>query len=136
MTSGPCWPPLRARCDLHLQPNNPPVRSPARRPRVRGGQRPKAPSCSSTRPTSPLRRRPALDFVKQGKDVIVLRTFSKLYGMAGIRMALPWPGPTCCAASARSAASARCHHRRCRAKASLLDPGLVPTRKKIIATPA
>ena len=29
-----------------------------------------------------------LDFVKQGKDVIVLRTFSKLYGMAGIRMGL------------------------------------------------
>ena len=24
------------------------------------------------------------DFVKEGKDVIVLRTFSKLYGMAGI----------------------------------------------------
>ena len=29
---------------------------------------------------------PSLDFVKDGKDVIVLRTFSKLYGMAGIRM--------------------------------------------------
>ena len=29
---------------------------------------------------------PSLDFVKDGKDVIVLRSFSKLYGMAGIRM--------------------------------------------------
>ena len=28
----------------------------------------------------------SLDFVKEGKNVIVLRTFSKLYGMAGIRM--------------------------------------------------
>jgi histidinol-phosphate aminotransferase len=28
----------------------------------------------------------SLDFVKQGRNVIVLRTFSKLYGMAGIRM--------------------------------------------------
>ena len=28
----------------------------------------------------------SLEFVKDGKDVIVLRTFSKLYGMAGIRM--------------------------------------------------
>jgi histidinol-phosphate aminotransferase len=27
----------------------------------------------------------AIDFVKAGKDVIVLRTFSKLYGMAGLR---------------------------------------------------
>jgi len=30
----------------------------------------------------------ALDFVKDGKDVIVLRTFSKIYGMAGIRCGL------------------------------------------------
>ena len=30
----------------------------------------------------------SIDFVKEGKNVIVLRTFSKLYGMAGIRMGL------------------------------------------------
>ena len=35
---------------------------------------------------SPLRCASLLDFVKEGKNVIVLRTFSKLYGMAGIRM--------------------------------------------------
>ena len=29
---------------------------------------------------------PSLDFVKEGKDVMVLRTFSKLYGMAGLRI--------------------------------------------------
>jgi histidinol-phosphate aminotransferase len=28
----------------------------------------------------------SMDFVKEGRNVIVLRTFSKLYGMAGIRM--------------------------------------------------
>jgi histidinol-phosphate aminotransferase len=28
----------------------------------------------------------SLDFVKEGRNVIVLRTFSKLYGMAGLRM--------------------------------------------------
>ena len=27
----------------------------------------------------------AIDLVKAGKDIIVLRTFSKLYGMAGLR---------------------------------------------------
>ena len=27
----------------------------------------------------------AIDLVKAGKDVVVLRTFSKLYGMAGLR---------------------------------------------------
>ena len=31
---------------------------------------------------------PCLDLVKSGKDVIVLRTFSKVYGMAGIRCGL------------------------------------------------
>ena len=31
------------------------------------------------------RQRPSLDLVKADKDVIVLRTFSKIYGMAGVR---------------------------------------------------
>ena len=37
----------------------------------------------------------AIDLVKAGKDVIVLRTFSKLYGMAGLRcgMAIGTAGP-------------------------------------------
>lgn len=77
---------------------------------------------------------PSLDFVKDGKNVIVLRTFSKLYGMAGIRMGFavgrpdllaritPFSGQNSLPITAVVAA-----------KASLLDVDLVPTRKKIIA---
>jgi histidinol-phosphate aminotransferase len=77
---------------------------------------------------------PSLDFVKDGKNVIVLRTFSKLYGMAGIRMGFavgrpdllaritPFSGQNSLPITAVVAA-----------KASLLDADLVPTRKKIIA---
>ena len=76
----------------------------------------------------------SLDFVKEGKNVIVLRTFSKLYGMAGIRMGFavgrsdllakitPLGGMNALPITAVAAA-----------KASLLDADLVPTRKKIIA---
>lgn len=76
---------------------------------------------------------PSLDFVKEGKDVIVLRTFSKLYGMAGIRMGfaigrpdllkqlVPLGGQNSLPITALAAA-----------KASLLDKDLVPSRKKII----
>ncbi|MDR3740551.1 MAG: pyridoxal phosphate-dependent aminotransferase [Terracidiphilus sp.] len=76
----------------------------------------------------------SLDFVKAGKNVIVLRTFSKLYGMAGIRMGFavakpellakitPFGGQNSLPITAVTAA-----------KASMLDPDLVSTRKKIIA---
>jgi histidinol-phosphate aminotransferase len=76
---------------------------------------------------------PTLDFVKDGKDVIVLRTFSKLYGMAGIRMGFavgrpdllkkltPLGGQNSLPITAIAAA-----------KASLQEAELVPTRKKII----
>lgn len=75
----------------------------------------------------------SLDFVKEGKDVIVLRTFSKLYGMAGLRMGFavarpdllkkltPFGGQNPLPITALAAA-----------KASLLDKDLVPARKKII----
>lgn len=75
----------------------------------------------------------SLHFVKEGKDVIVLRTFSKLYGMAGIRMGFaigrpdlvnkltPLGGQNSLPITAIAAA-----------KASLLDPDLVPSRKKLI----
>ncbi|HET6169186.1 MAG TPA: pyridoxal phosphate-dependent aminotransferase, partial [Terracidiphilus sp.] len=74
------------------------------------------------------------DFVKEGKNVIVLRTFSKLYGMAGIRMGfaigrpdllakiVPFSGQNSLPITAVAAA-----------KASLLETGLVATRKKKIA---
>jgi histidinol-phosphate aminotransferase len=76
----------------------------------------------------------SIDFVKEGKNVIVLRTFSKLYGMAGIRMGFaigkpellakitPFGGMNALPITAVAAA-----------KASLLDADLVSTRKKIIA---
>ena len=74
----------------------------------------------------------SLDFVKDGKNVVVLRTFSKLYGMAGVRMGfaigrpdliekLDYFGENSLPITALAAA-----------KASLLDADLVATRKKII----
>jgi histidinol-phosphate aminotransferase len=36
---------------------------------------------------------PSIDLVKSGKDVVVLRTFSKLYGMAGIRAGAAFARP-------------------------------------------
>jgi len=76
---------------------------------------------------------PLLDLVKEGRNAIVLRTFSKLYGMAGLRMGLAVSRPDLLAKIAplggqnplpiTSVAAA---------KASLLDPELVPTRKKMI----
>jgi histidinol-phosphate aminotransferase len=74
-----------------------------------------------------------LDMVKDGKDVIVLRTFSKLYGMAGIRLGFaigrpdlvakltPLGGMNSLPITALAAG-----------KASLLDANLIPSRKKII----
>jgi histidinol-phosphate aminotransferase len=77
-----------------------------------------------------------IDLVAQDKDVIVMRTFSKIYGMAGIRagfaIARPdlierfnvvgGPSQSLASTSITSAAAAR---------ASLQDKDLVPLRKKI-----
>jgi histidinol-phosphate aminotransferase len=79
-----------------------------------------------------------IDLVTQDKDVIVMRTFSKIYGMAGIRagfaIARPdlierfnvvgGPSQSLASTSITSAAAAR---------ASLQDKDLVPLRKKINA---
>ncbi len=74
------------------------------------------------------------DFVKAGKDVVVLRTFSKTYGMAGLR---------CGFAIARPDLLEKIMNRAgwnsmpvtavVAASASLKDPGLVPERKRINA---
>src|ERR1700691_6302907 len=76
-----------------------------------------------------------LDFVKAGKDVVVLRTFSKAYGMAGLRCGFAVARPELLdkimdhsgwnfmPITALVAASA-----------SLKDPGLVPERKRINAS--
>jgi histidinol-phosphate aminotransferase len=77
----------------------------------------------------------AIDLVKAGQDVIVLRTFSKLYGMAGLRCGVALARPDLLAkldvvggenpmpVTALVAASA-----------SLQDAGLVPERKRMNAT--
>ena len=75
---------------------------------------------------------PSLDFVKDGKDVIVLRTFSKLYGMAGIRMGLAIGRPDLLKKYAFFGQNSLPVTALVAAKASLLDKDLVPTRKKII----
>lgn len=75
----------------------------------------------------------SLDFVKEGRNVIVLRTFSKLYGMAGMRMGfavgrpdllekIDYFGRNFLPITATSAAIA-----------SLKQADLVATRKKITA---
>ncbi len=76
----------------------------------------------------------SLDFVKEGKNVIVLRTFSKLYGMAGIRMGFAVGRPDLLEKiAAFSGQNALPITAVAAAKASLLDADLIPTRKKIIA---
>jgi histidinol-phosphate aminotransferase len=74
----------------------------------------------------------SLDFVKEGKDVIVLRTFSKLYGMAGIRMGLAIARPDLLQKYNAFGMNPLPITALAAAKASLIDPELVPTRKKLI----
>ncbi len=75
----------------------------------------------------------SLQYVKEGRNVIVLRTFSKIYGMAGLRMGFAIGRPDLLKKIARfyglnalpiTAVAA--------ANASLADSSLVPTRKKLI----
>jgi histidinol-phosphate aminotransferase len=76
----------------------------------------------------------SLDFVKEGKNVIVLRTFSKLYGMAGIRMGFAVGRPDLLAKiTTYGGQNALPVTAVAAAKASLLDADLVPSRKKAIA---
>ncbi len=79
-----------------------------------------------------------IDQVAADQDVIVLRTFSKIYGMAGIRAGFAVARPdllmkfTSVAAPARSLASISITSAAA-AKAGLQDKDLVPLRKKINA---
>ena len=75
----------------------------------------------------------ALNFVKEGKDVVVLRTFSKLYGMAGIRMGFAVGRPDLLKQiSTHGGFNALPITALAAAKASLLDDELVLKRRKII----
>lgn len=73
-----------------------------------------------------------LDMVAAGKDLIVLRTFSKIYGMAGIRCGFAVGRPDLLAKLTPFGQNAMPITGSAAARASLEDPSLVPTRKKII----
>jgi histidinol-phosphate aminotransferase len=73
-----------------------------------------------------------LDLVKAGQDVIVLRTFSKIYGMAGIRCGFAIARPDLLARIANHAGySAMPITAVAAATASLKDPQLVAERRRI-----
>lgn len=74
----------------------------------------------------------SLDFVKEGKDVIVLRTFSKLYGMAGLRMGFAIGRPDLLKKYQAFGMNSLPITALAAAKASILETDLVAERKKII----
>lgn len=74
----------------------------------------------------------SLDFVKEGKNVIVLRTFSKLYGMAGIRMGFAIARPDLLKKYQAYGMNSLPITALAAAKASLLQADLIASRKKII----
>ena len=76
----------------------------------------------------------ALDLVKAGKDVIVLRTFSKVYGMAGLRCGFVIARPDLLEkVIARGGQNFMPTTAVAAALASLNDPALVPERRRINA---
>ncbi len=75
-----------------------------------------------------------LDLVKAGRDVVVLRTFSKAYGMAGLRCGFAVARPDLMdKITARSGWNFMPITAVVAASASLKDPALVPERKRINA---
>ena len=77
----------------------------------------------------------ALDLVKAGKDVIVLRTFSKVYGLAGIRCGFVVARPELLdKVMERGGWNFMPVTAVAAATASLKDPQLVPERRRINAT--
>jgi histidinol-phosphate aminotransferase len=73
-----------------------------------------------------------LDMVVAGKDLIVLRTFSKLYGMAGIRCGFAVGRPDLLARLVRFGLNAMPITASAAARVSLLDQELVPMRKTLV----
>lgn len=73
-----------------------------------------------------------LDQVIAGKDIIVLRTFSKVYGMAGLRCGLALGRPDLLTQMLPYGMNAMPVTGSGAANASLLEADLVPQRKKII----
>ena len=75
----------------------------------------------------------ALGLVAAGKDVIVLRTFSKIYGMAGIRCGVAMGRPDLLAKLQRYGMNPLPVTAAAAATASLANPDLIGTRRKINA---
>jgi histidinol-phosphate/aromatic aminotransferase/cobyric acid decarboxylase-like protein len=73
------------------------------------------------------------DLAAAGKRVIVLRTFSKIYGMAGLRVGAALAQPALLSRLAQYSACIMPITGIAGAIASLQTPDLVPTRRKIIA---
>lgn len=73
-----------------------------------------------------------LDMVAADKDLIVLRTFSKVYGMAGIRCGFALGRPDLLEKLHPYGQNAMPVTGSVAANVSLLEPDLIPTRKKII----
>jgi histidinol-phosphate aminotransferase len=74
-----------------------------------------------------------LDQVAAGKDIIVLRTFSKIYGMAGIRCGVAIARPDLLDKLMPYYQNAMPVTALAAARASIADKDLIPTRKKWIA---
>jgi histidinol-phosphate aminotransferase len=75
----------------------------------------------------------AIEHVKVGKDVIILRTFSKIYGMAGLRCGFAIGRPDLLKKLMDYGENPMPITGMIAAQASLMDTELVPKRKKIIA---
>jgi len=76
---------------------------------------------------------PSLDLVKAGNDVIVLRTFSKVYGMAGVRCGLAIGRPDLLEKIQLFGMNSMPIMAVAAATASLQDKDIVPQRKKLNA---
>jgi histidinol-phosphate aminotransferase len=75
---------------------------------------------------------PCADMVAQDKDVIVLRTFSKIYGMAGLRAGAAYARPDILEKVTQFSAGAMPITSMAAATASVKSKTLVPERRKII----
>jgi histidinol-phosphate aminotransferase len=73
-----------------------------------------------------------LDMAAAGKDLIVLRTFSKIYGLAGIRCGMAVARPDVLARLVQFGLNAMPITASAAARASLLDEALVPIRQRIV----
>ena len=132
-----CWPRLRCRRFLHLQSQQPHRHSHAAfRYRISRCQQAQRIGRAGGQAYIHFAGIPsALDFVKAGKDVIVLRTFSKAYGLAGIRCGFVIARPDLLEkVMAHGGWNFMPVTAVVAATASLKDPSLAAERKRINAT--